>query len=59
MKPIARQNVNADETTVYDYTSKSLDDQGLAADLSADLGLTVQWEGKTDLQHSVPLKPNK
>lgn len=58
MKPIARQNVNADETTVYDYTSKNLDDQGLAADLSADLALTVQWEGKTDLQHSIPLKPN-
>lgn len=34
-------NINADNTTVYQCASKTLDDQRLAADLTAELVITA------------------
>lgn len=45
------------DTTVYVYVSKTLHDQSLAADLSSDQVLTVQWR-KTGWSHSMTLKLN-
>lgn len=46
-------NIYAEDTTIYGYSSKTIDAQRLSADLLSDLALTSQW-GKTGGFYCMP-----